>query len=95
MGWIDLQENPFADPYVRGKLKGIAPKAGKDVIVALPKADALKLLSYDKGLIPSSRKVLNLLALVTGLRLAEVAGLSWGDIKDDATMTSQPASSDA
>ena len=87
MGWVDLKENPFADPYVRGKLKGIAPKAGKDVIVALPEPDALKLINYDKSLIPSSRKVLNLLALVTGMRLAEVAGLSWNDVKDDRTLT--------
>jgi integrase len=87
MGWVDLKENPFADPYVRGKLKGIAPKAGKDVIVALPLDEALKLIAYDKTLIPDGRKVLNLLAMVTGMRLAEVAAVSWRDIKDDNTLT--------
>ena len=48
------------------------PRAGKDVIVAL-KPEQLKVVAHA----PGPRRVLNLTALATGMREAELAGLAW------------------
>jgi integrase len=54
--------------------------AGKDVIVALTDKQAKKLVAHKGDGIPEVRRVPNLFALCTGLRVREIAGLSWGHI---------------
>jgi integrase len=70
--WIDVGENVFADPFLRRVMRVAVPVAGKDVIVAL-RPEQLRILAQA----PGPRRVLNLVALATGLRESELAGLAW------------------
>lgn len=88
-GWVSPEKpNHFADDYLRRMLKGAQPKAGKDVIVHLPLAEARKVADYSGDGVPMRRHAKNVLALFTGLRAGELAGLSWAHLDLDSGLPS-------
>jgi integrase len=77
-GWVRRPDNPMLDPYVKARLRNwMQPLAGRGVIVALDEQHVRAVASYDGPLVPPARRALNLLALSTGMRAAEIAGLAW------------------
>jgi integrase len=79
LGWLDAPTNVFADDYLKQVMPKMQNLAGKDVIVALTEAQAKQLAKQKQG-IPEVRQVLNMLALCTGMRVREIAGLSWDQV---------------
>ena len=82
-GWIRLRENPFLDPYIKRMLSGADTLAGKNTIIHLTAPQVTKLLVCESSLIPSMRKVRNLVAIATGARLGELAAWRWEDFDLD------------
>lgn len=76
-GFLDIKENPFADPYVKKASPKGAPTTG-EVIVHLSPAQISKLLACPD--VPEDRRAKYTVAYGTGLRAAEIAGLRWEDI---------------
>ena len=77
-------ENLFNDAYVKKRLKGAQPRAGRDVIVHLTSDQVLAMCSYDGDGVPIRRHARNILAALSGLRAGELQALRWCDLELDA-----------
>lgn len=76
-------ENFFNDQYVKSRLKGAEPKAGKDVIVHLNLDEVRRVVGYEGDAVPLRRHARNVLAMLTGLRASEIQALRWSDVDLD------------
>ncbi len=76
-----LPANPMRSKAVQREMPKPTTLAGRNVIIHLPKADAERLVALP-GL-PLDRRARYLLALTSGLRDGEIAGLTWADIVTD------------
>lgn len=83
-GWVKLPENPLLDPYIRKVIGTVETVAGKNTIIHLKKDEAITLLSCTAAEIPSVRKVRNLVAIVTGVRVGEISALRFEDLDLEA-----------
>lgn len=79
-GWANMRENPLLDPYIRRVMGRPEPVAGKGTIVCLTEEQARALLNAPLDRVPQWRRTLYAVGLYTGLRLSEIAGLSFGDL---------------
>ncbi len=76
--WVDLPTNPVAHPAVSRAMPAAVTKAGRNTIIHLSRAEAERLLTAPK--VEVDRRVRYLLALTSGLRDGEIAGLTFGDL---------------
>lgn len=76
MGWVELRENVFADPWIRKVLGATTPPGA--IIVRLEKGELQRLLAC--RLIEHQRRKRYLLASTTALRLGEIAALRQRDL---------------
>jgi integrase len=73
-----LPANPMRSKAVQRELPRAEKRAGANVVVHLPRADAERLLTCTA--VPDERRVRYLLALTAGLRDGEIAALRWSDV---------------
>ena len=90
-GWVKVRENPLLDPYIRKVMGTVDTVAGKNTIIHLKKEEAITLLTCTAVDIPAVRKVRNLIAITTGLRMGEMAALRWEDIDLEAKVPTAKA----
>ena len=90
MGWLEIAENPFSDPFVRKKTAGAGNVAG-DTIVHLRPQEAAQLISCgDKG-IPTYRRTTNCLAARSSRASKPPADVSILDLSLPALASSSSA----
>ena len=75
-GYLDT--NPMRSRAVRRVLPKPTTRAGRNVVIHLPKLEALRLLAL--GELPEDRRLRYLLGLLAGLRDGEIAALTWEDV---------------
>src|SRR5664280_341911 len=79
--WIAIPANPMKHPGVRKELPTVKLKGGNDRVY-LTRHQAEALLRCDK--VPEHRRVRYAVALTSGMRDGELAGLNWADVDLDA-----------
>jgi integrase len=79
--WIAMPGNPMKHPGVRKELPAVKLKGASDrVYLTRPQAEALLRCPE----VPEHRRVRYMLALTSGMRDGELAGLNWADIDLEA-----------
>ncbi len=82
-GWVKMAVNPARQKAVRQEMPEAAPRAGRSQKLRIADLEVgQRLVSADA--VPVERRVRNLVALTTGERDGEIAGLLWSDIDLDA-----------
>jgi integrase len=79
--WIDMPANPMKHPGVRKELPAVKFRGGNDRVY-LTRCQAEALLRCEK--VPEHRRVRYAVALTSGMRDGELAGLNWADVDLDA-----------
>lgn len=77
-GWVNPERpNHFSDEYLLRRMKGAQTVAGKEVVIHFSLAEALRIVGYRGREVPLRRHTKNVLAVCTGMRAAELSGLTW------------------
>jgi len=79
--WIDIPANPMKHPGVRKELPVVKLKDGNDRVYLIRRQAEALLRCAD---VPEHRRVRYVLALTSGMRDGELAGLNWADVDMDA-----------